>query len=274
MPGRYLLTFEGRQIVLLPGPELVAGRGDDCAIQFDDPQVSRRHAAFVIEGEAARVRDLGSRNGIAVNGEKAEGTVTLEDGDHVMIGSHAIRVESLSRAHLKTTPAVDMRGMSTMPPASLVPDDRALTDREELTQGVSMFDAFLGATHKALTEGRIEDAQTSMKYLVAGIEDAAKRQKEVEARVVHASARHLLALAAETLDGWHVERLLSVHRQTGVLVDDTSADGILALLPRLQPVPVFALRTYVAAARRAATKPADAERLRRLEHAAVTLAVG
>src|SRR4029079_9124454 len=50
-----------------------------------DPLLSRRHAEFGISGDDIVVRDLGSRNGIYINGARiAEGT--LQSGDIVRVG--------------------------------------------------------------------------------------------------------------------------------------------------------------------------------------------
>ena len=69
--------------------ELVAGRAPDCALVLAASGVSRRHARFVREGAAFRVVDLGSANGIRVNGQKVESGV-LAVGDVVAIDDYAI----------------------------------------------------------------------------------------------------------------------------------------------------------------------------------------
>lgn len=63
----------------------VAGRHPDADIFLDDVTVSRKHAEFHRVGEGFMVRDLGSMNGIFVNGERAE-SANLESGSEVLIG--------------------------------------------------------------------------------------------------------------------------------------------------------------------------------------------
>ena len=63
----------------------VAGRHPDADIFLDDVTVSRKHAEFVRVGQSFTVRDLGSMNGIFVNGERVE-TANLESGSEVLIG--------------------------------------------------------------------------------------------------------------------------------------------------------------------------------------------
>jgi predicted component of type VI protein secretion system len=72
----------------LASRNLVAGRDQNCEIQVLDPMVSRRHAAVRFEPRRNRhwVQDLGSRNGVFVNGYRAVHPLSLKDGDVVELG--------------------------------------------------------------------------------------------------------------------------------------------------------------------------------------------
>lgn len=87
----FVLQCEGRLDGVVPweGERLAAGRGSDCEIVLDHPEVSRRHALFVREGEGYEVRDQGSANGTRVNGERVERR-RLEVGDVVEIDRFAL----------------------------------------------------------------------------------------------------------------------------------------------------------------------------------------
>jgi pSer/pThr/pTyr-binding forkhead associated (FHA) protein len=63
----------------------VAGRHPDADIFLDDVTVSRKHAEFQRLATGFSVRDLGSMNGIFVNGERSE-EAALEAGSEVLIG--------------------------------------------------------------------------------------------------------------------------------------------------------------------------------------------
>jgi hypothetical protein len=64
---------------------IVVGRDPACEVSHDDSLLSRRHAEFLTVGDAVTVRDLGSRNGVFVNGARAA-EHRLEAGDVVQIG--------------------------------------------------------------------------------------------------------------------------------------------------------------------------------------------
>jgi transcriptional regulator with GAF, ATPase, and Fis domain len=65
--------------------EMSVGRRDT-AIAIDHKSVSRRHCVFTRVGTSLKVRDLGSRNGTIVNGERVEERL-LNHGDRIMVGN-------------------------------------------------------------------------------------------------------------------------------------------------------------------------------------------
>ena len=67
-------------------PSVVIGRSKECDIRVSDPNVSRRHAEIRQEGSNYWVVDLGSTNGISVNGRNLKRS-KLDDGDRITLGS-------------------------------------------------------------------------------------------------------------------------------------------------------------------------------------------
>jgi hypothetical protein len=84
-PGPRLVSRSGEWI-LSEGATLV-GRDRECAVRIDAPNLSRRHARFVVAGNEATVEDLGSKNGTQVNGQRIKQLVELKDGDQIQVGS-------------------------------------------------------------------------------------------------------------------------------------------------------------------------------------------
>src|SRR5205085_9840295 len=68
------------------GKRAVIGRSRECDIQIADPNASRRHAELRREGDGFSIVDLGSTNGLEVNGRRTQ-RAKLADGDRVTIGT-------------------------------------------------------------------------------------------------------------------------------------------------------------------------------------------
>jgi hypothetical protein len=81
---RALLVGDGRRNVL-SGSKVVLGRSRDCDIVVSDPNVSRRHAELRRGDGSWSIFDLGSTNGIKVNGRRVS-DATLREGDRVTLG--------------------------------------------------------------------------------------------------------------------------------------------------------------------------------------------
>ena len=92
MPAQLLPLNEGPSI-LLDKPILLIGRHPECDIQIDSRKVSRRHCCIAQVGEVLLVRDLGSTNGIRINGVRVlEGR--LKSGDELTIGNSRFQLRS------------------------------------------------------------------------------------------------------------------------------------------------------------------------------------
>ncbi len=90
--ARRALAIAVREIHPSPGRELafgvgaVIGRGHGCEVRLDDPLVSRRHARVLGSELGTAIEDLGSANGLYVNGERIPGVAPLHPGDVIQIG--------------------------------------------------------------------------------------------------------------------------------------------------------------------------------------------
>lgn len=66
--------------------EFLIGRGDACHLRPKTDTVSRQHCAILVQDGKVVLRDLGSKNGTFVNGERLAGERVLKDGDEVKAG--------------------------------------------------------------------------------------------------------------------------------------------------------------------------------------------
>lgn len=86
------LTQGAAPIIALQRPVVLIGRHVDCDIRIESAKISRRHCCVAIAYDRVILRDLGSRNGIRVNGRMVE-EVRLQAGDEVAIGPILFRFE-------------------------------------------------------------------------------------------------------------------------------------------------------------------------------------
>jgi hypothetical protein len=84
-PQIVTLDANGKQHAIDKGSTLI-GRSKDCDIRLADPNVSRRHAELRQEGTAYWILDLGSTNGLTVNGRRQQ-RAKLANEDRITVGS-------------------------------------------------------------------------------------------------------------------------------------------------------------------------------------------
>src|SRR5215472_7488714 len=90
MPAQLIALTDGPSI-LLDKPILLLGRHPECDIQIESRKVSRRHCCIAQVHDYLVVRDLGSTNGIRINGVRVvEGQI--KSGDELTIGSLRFQV--------------------------------------------------------------------------------------------------------------------------------------------------------------------------------------
>ena len=90
MPAQLLSLNEGPNI-LLDKPILLLGRHPECDVQIESRKISRRHCCIAQVSDYLVVRDLGSTNGLRINGFRVlEGR--LAPGDELTIGTYRYRV--------------------------------------------------------------------------------------------------------------------------------------------------------------------------------------
>lgn len=91
MSFRLIGAEGGREIALREAAVFTVGRAAACDIVLLDPTVSRKHAELGCGKDEVAVRDLGSANGVFVNGERV-GEAVLHAGDEVGFGAVVFRL--------------------------------------------------------------------------------------------------------------------------------------------------------------------------------------
>src|SRR3954469_4191907 len=88
---------EGRKtIVPFSRDEISIGRLEGNTIRLTERNVSRRHARLIRQSDAILIEDLGSYNGVRVNGEKVDRTA-IRAGDVIEIGDYDLAIDGLPK---------------------------------------------------------------------------------------------------------------------------------------------------------------------------------
>jgi hypothetical protein len=211
--ARYRLRFV-LQEVDLPRGVTVIGRSLDCHVTIEDALVSRRHAQLVVAENGVQIEDLGSRNGVKVNGSTIVGATPLRSGDRLRIGTQELlltRVEEASRAQARTTGQLRFCANCRQPyPREMVacPTCEATEQTEDDTvtavggsPGEShrwTVQLFVEAVERALRLGRVPDAERLVRRATGQVEELVAAGRKVDDDVLAALATQA---AATTLAG-------------------------------------------------------------------------
>src|SRR6476660_3074147 len=118
MPAQLLALTDGPSIVL-DKPILLFGRSPECDIQIDSRKVSRRHCCIAQVNDYLVVRDLGSTNGVRINGERVlEGK--LRAGDELTVGNFRYQVFLEAASSSSDPPAKPGRTKKSIPTADML----------------------------------------------------------------------------------------------------------------------------------------------------------
>jgi hypothetical protein len=87
LPVRHRIRIHDHELELPALGTTRIGRSRSCAIVIDHPAISREHTELIVRGARVVVRDLGSRNGTWVDGERIAHEIELEHGGRLRFGS-------------------------------------------------------------------------------------------------------------------------------------------------------------------------------------------
>ncbi|MCA9597780.1 MAG: FHA domain-containing protein [Myxococcales bacterium] len=237
----YRLRYQQHDLDLTDG-QFVIGRAATCQISLDDPMVSRNHAKLTVKGERVTVEDLGSRNGIRVNGQQVTGQRQLSVGDIVGVGSQDLLL--LGPRETNTGPAVS-RGAET--------------------HRLDRFAVIGGLADKALALGRGAEAERILDTLLKDVLDDVREGHGTTSGPQ--AAAYAVRLAQATNKGAWVNYVLELYQRLGEPLPADVVDELYRVMRRVQGVDVALLRSYLLdlRARSAGLGPADRFLVSRLE---------
>ncbi|ATB27807.1 FHA domain-containing protein [Melittangium boletus] len=123
---------EGRKTVVpFMRDEITIGRQEGNTIRLTERNVSRRHARLLRQNGHVLVEDLGSYNGVRINGERIQGPAQVGDGDLIQIGDYDLALQQEAAVQPPIAPTI--RVPSAALQAALEENERTAEDDAEDT---------------------------------------------------------------------------------------------------------------------------------------------
>jgi hypothetical protein len=289
--SQFRLRYQATDLEL-PVGEFVIGRSSSCNLALDDALVSRRHAVLRVKPTSVSVEDLGSRNGVLVNGVKVDGQRVLKHLDRVAIGSQEIVLLELGRRR-RQPPTGDItechacggriqadesrcpscgteavRRSSTLAGATLemkVPVVEA--DPEDVTRQATGFNLLAGIAHKALALGRYDEAERILGKHLEAMARRAEQGDPVSEKTLAEATPYTLRLAEGLRQGKWVDWVFKVHAAARAVPSGDTVDTLHKVVRAIGHSDPRALREYLTTMRptREGLSASDRFVLQRLE---------
>jgi len=265
----------------LPLGEFVVGRSTECQLSLDDPLVSRRHGMLKVRRDGVSVQDLGSRNGVVVNGAKITGERELAPGDKVTIGSQEMVLsvaadvrpaaqagEDVYRRATQTLGAayvMDLRSAveaagGVPPAAGSRPSAMADPPTAEASRSVQSFQLLGGVADKALAMGKAEDAERILLVLLNDVLNRVRGGQQIDPSVSEPAARYAARLAGATGKASWSDYTFELHRRLRRVMPASVIDELYVGVRKLKNPELAAIRAYLETLREMASTLGPAER--------------
>lgn len=275
---RFRLRYQGTDLEL-PIGEFVIGRSASCNLALDDALVSRRHAAIEAKSTGLYVQDLGSRNGVVVNGARIDGPKKLTHLDRVTIGSHEIVVVEIEEEKpvrcdkcgnhqvplqgrcRRCGAPVTREGSATLVGLNIA-DMNKTADFDEPT-GTSILLA--GLAEKALAMGRVEEGERVLQPILADMSARAQAGEAPTRAKLAEGTSYALRLADATKKAVWLDWIFEVHTLTGQVLTTLEIDKVHEVVRRVKYMNVNAIRRYVEKLRTRELSPSERFLVQRIE---------
>lgn len=266
----------------LPIGDFVIGRGPECQLAVDDPLVSRKHAVLRVSAAGVLAQDLGSRNGVLINGVKLEGSRDIVPGDKIRIGNQEIVVyktddartisyaDEEQRRAMQTIGGMHVADIHASIEAAAMdskasPDGRmAASETARRFQSVRLL---CGVADKALALGRADEAERILASLLQAILKKTKEGSRPKGGVAEYAALYGARLAAATTKGSWVDYVFDLYMSIDAPLPPAVIDELFTVVRKAKNYDIKLIRAYVAAMQKLAPQlgPADRFLVQRIE---------
>jgi hypothetical protein len=243
----------------------VLGRHDSCNVILDDPLASRRHAVVEFDGSVAVVHDLGSVNGVLVDGKRIKGTHTLRNGEELRLGGQVITV--YLGAGVPEGSVRFRQGAQTLAAAETVALMRQETEEATSVRDGEALETLLLVADKMLAVGRGADAERILQVALQDVQDRAQRGVAIERGTLEAAAAVAVRLAEATRKGQWINYVFTLYRRSELVLPARVIDHLYSAVRVVDQVDMIAVRDYLThlRSREAEFGPAERFLVRRLD---------
>jgi len=296
---RFRLRYQSTNLEM-PLGEFAIGRSSSCNLALADGLVSRKHAVLHVGPDAVVVEDLGSRNGVAVNGMRVNAPRRLAHMDRVYIGSQELVLIDATRLRDGNKETADYivcescgaingsakrrcgecgRRLTSTAGETLVGTNSRVDSSShawgaEDTRTARALDVIAGIASKAIAMGRFEEAERMLLPHLDNILERAIAKRPLsdsekdDTDVLFAGAtRYALELAQGLHTTKWIDWVFRVHTATGRLMEAETIEALHSLVRNNKYSRPEFLRSYLQVVQGRSAEYGASERflLRRLE---------
>jgi pSer/pThr/pTyr-binding forkhead associated (FHA) protein len=271
---RFWLEYRGHRFDLRPG-EVMIGRSAGCQIVLDDALVSRRHARLLVQDREVVLEDLGSANGVDVNGERVTGRRGLRVGDRLQVGTQ----ELVLRAGGRTKRTLEQRRLAaeTLSGVEAAAVLRAAGVRAaplrpnepepESSIRADTLDLLGGVADKALAMKRGEEAERVLGPFLSNLVEGTRDGHLPDPKVADQAVAYAVKIAAVTGKARWIDYAIELFTLLQRPLPAEVVDQLYSLVRSVRGVSVNGVKLYVASlrARQGQMGPADRFLAQRIE---------
>lgn len=276
---RYRLRFLLQEIDLARAATLI-GRSPDCDVTIEDPLVSRQHARIAVDEDGATVEDLGSRNGVKVNGRAIKGKARLEDGDRLRIGtqelvfcevregrSHAAKTTGFlshcARCHLPYPQ--ELAACPSCGATEQIDDDTMTGELAAASQHSWSLQLLVEVLEKAVSMNRTPDVVRTLQRMAAQIDERLGSGGALDPKQLASVAGAAFRASAAAADPGWAAWVLRVYERLRAVPPEAAIEGLATLAMTHRGTLRPAVAAVVSVAGAPGAPPCDARDLARLE---------
>ncbi len=218
------VVYEGRRIPLTHG-DVLLGRAATCHVAIDEMMVSRVHAKIVVTEDAVIVRDMGSTNGVFVNGARIERPTPLREGDILSLGAVDLSIEAWA-------PPPDSEDV---PEAEAKPRRPATTTPPSHTNKVDVFEQIGMLAQRLLKAGQADMAERALSGHLRQVIEGCRDGRAIPASTITQASTWALALAEASNEARWFDYVVEVHLLSKRPMDALLTDRVVLLVRQRIP---------------------------------------